>query len=180
MRHNFGRRAAVTVSLLLTLALTAWAQDKKAHEATEGKVRAASFRYYISTVLGDAGEYVKVTRHPLHLVHDGVSGQRDEKATRALLAKFAERFKAAKVPEEDRKKLVSSAITTFDDASVQFIGANTASLTFLSRPGKDEKSGDFLVTLLLYRKDEAWQVIEEITDSTAVPPSYLLEPGKPK
>jgi hypothetical protein len=158
------------------LGLAAWAQAKKAGEGpeqVEGQVRKAAFQYYATMILGAADEHLKVTRMPLYVVRDGVGENRDEKATRTLLNGFAERMKAAKTTDEDKKEIVKNVIGIFDEASIQFVGSNTAALTFLIHHGKTEKEGDHLGTLMLYKKDGAWKVISEVTDSTAVPPEYL-------
>jgi hypothetical protein len=151
----------------------AWAQEKKAAEAMESQVRRAGFQYYVTTLLGAADEHLKSVRMPLYVVRDGVVTTRDEKAARALLAGFADRLKASKTPDEDKQTIVKGVIPIFDEASIQFIGANTANLTFLIRHGKTEKEGDYLATLTLFRKDGDWKVIFETTDSAPVPPEYL-------
>jgi hypothetical protein len=149
------------------------AQEKKAAEAMESQVRRAGFQYYVTTLLGAADEHLKVAKMPLTVVRDGVSQIRDEKAARALLAGFAERLKASKTPDEDKQVIVKGVIPIFDEASIQFVGSNTANLTFLVRHGKTEKEGEYLATLTLFRKDGGWKVISEVTDSTPVPPEYL-------
>jgi hypothetical protein len=151
----------------------AWAQEKKAAEAMETQVRRAGFQYYVTTLLGAADEHLKVARMPVTVIRDGVISSRDATATRALLAGFTERLKASKTPDEDKQAIVKAVIPIFDEASIQFIGANTASLTFLVRRGKTEKDGEYLAMLTLFRKDGDWKVISETTDSAAVPPEYL-------
>jgi hypothetical protein len=151
----------------------AWGQEKRAADAMESQVRRAGFQYYVTTLLGAADEHLKTVRLPLQIVRDGVVSSRSEMATRGLLAGFAERLKSSKTPDEDRKTILDGVIPIFDEASIQFIGANTANLTFLIRRGKTEKDGEYLATLTLYRKDSAWKVIGETTDSTPVPPEYV-------
>jgi hypothetical protein len=161
---------------LCLLAVGAWAQAKKTGEAIEGEIRRASFHYYFGLIFGEPTEYLKGTRMPLYAVHDGVGSYKDEKASRAALAKFAENIKASKVTNDDRNLIVKNMISTFDESSVQFIGANTATLTFLVRHDKKPEVGDYLCTLLLHRADPKaaeWKVIAEVTDSAAVPPEYL-------
>ncbi len=165
--------AAAGALLLCVLGAAAWAQGKKAADDVEGQVRRAAFQYYVTTILGEADEHLKVARMPLSVVRDGVIQTRDEKSARALLAGFEERMKASKTADEDRKEIVKSVIGIFEEASIQFVGANTAGLTFLIRRGKTEKEGDHLGTLTLYRKNGQWKVISEVTDSSPVPPEYL-------
>src|SRR5205085_2940839 len=164
----------LAVLLFAGCALAGWAQEKK-REDVEGKVRAAAFGYYSSTAFGDADELMKVTRHPLTIIKDGAITQRDEKSTRGLLASVAERIKKSGLKNEDKGKILGNMIAIFDEASVQFVGASTAHLTFVMKLGTKE-SGDTLGTFLLHRTPEGmWKVIGEITDSRPVPPSYLLE-----
>lgn len=173
---------AVAALAATALAAGAWAQEKQAQQPQnaganmEGQIQRAGFTYYYATIFGDVDEYLKVTRMPLFVVHDGTGTYRDEKATRALLAGFAEHTKAAKLTNDDKKQILKNLITLFDQASVQFVGANTATLTFLARRGATEKEGDHLCTLTLYRKDGTWKVISELTDSAAVPPEYVKGP----
>jgi hypothetical protein len=169
------KRGGLCALILCALALSAWAQQKKSGEEMENQVRRAGFSYYATTVFGDADGHLKVTRMPLYAVRDGAGAFRDEKQTRALLAKFADNLKAANVSGEDRSRMMSNMIAIFDTASIQFIGANTASLTFLVRRGKDPKTGDSLGTLILHRKENQWQVIAEFTDSAPVPPDSLRD-----
>ena len=166
------RSALITALAVCALAAGAWAQEKKAGEEMEKQIRLAGFQYYVGTLFGDADEYMKATRLPLYVVRDGAGKHRDEKETRAVLAASAEHIKAAKVSQDDRNQIVKNLIAIFDEASIQFIGANTATLTFLVKHG-EAKEGDQLATLTLYRKDGQWKVIAEVTDSAPVPPEYL-------
>ena len=151
-----------------------WAQEKK-REDVEGKVRAAGFGYFTATALGDAPGLMKVTRHPLLVIKDGLTGSRHEKGSRLLLSGIAERLKQSGTSNEQKGRLLGSMIQVFDEASVQFVGANTAHLTFVIKFGTRE-AGDKLNTLLLHRGPQgAWKVIGEITDSEPVPPTYLVE-----
>jgi hypothetical protein len=154
-------------------AAAAWAQEKKAADAMETQVRRAGFQYFVTTLLGAADEHLKVARMPITIVRDGVVSNRDTQATRALLAGFAERLKASKTAEEDKQAILKAVIPVFDEASIQFVGSNTATITFLARRGKTEKDGDYLAALTLFRSASDWKVIAETTDSTPVPPDYL-------
>ncbi len=89
-------------------------------------------------------------------------------------------MKGAGLSDDDRKRIVGNMVAMFDEAPVQFVGANTAELTFLIRRASKPEEGDNLGTLVLYRSEGKWRVIAEVTDSAGVPPSYLLEPGKGK
>lgn len=168
-----GKRTYIVMALALTIAAVvgARAQEKRAEADMEGQVRQAGFRYYAGMVFGDAEECLKATRLPLYTVRDGVGSHQDEKAIRALLTRTAERAKA--FSDEERKQISGNMLAIFEEASVQFIGANTASLTFLVRPGRKEGEGDSLATLLLHRKEGRWLVIAEVTDSAPIPPDYL-------
>jgi hypothetical protein len=167
------RRGVVLLALGLALATAAWAQKKKSGEVIEDQIRQAGFRYYIASVFGDGDEYQKVTRSPLYVVRDGAIKARDEKESRSFLAGIAESLKARKLSDEDRALVIKNAIALFEEASIQFVGSNTATITFLMRPGKKPEDGDSMGTLTLYRKEGKWQVISELSDSTPVPPEYL-------
>ena len=171
------RRRAIAALALFFVACgaTVWSQVKK-QEDVEGKIRAAAFGYYSATVFGEAEDFTKVTRHPLTIIKDGAVKTRDDKASRALLASFAERIKKSGLTNVDKGKILGNMIVLFDEASVQFVGANSAHLTFLMKHGAKD-SGDTLGTLLLHRTaDGLWKVFGEITDSAPVPPSYLVIP----
>jgi hypothetical protein len=168
------RASLLTVGALCVVALGAWAQAKSVGDQVEDQIRRGAFHYYFGTVLGNAEEYLAGTRLPLYVVRNGVGTYKDEKAARAELAQFAEKLKAVNLSEDDRKQMVSNLIRTLDEASIQFVGANTATLTFLVR--HDERAGDQMCTLTLYRPDVkagTWKVIAELTDSAPIPPSYI-------
>src|SRR5205814_3631317 len=95
-----------------------------------------------------------------------------------MLAQIAERSKASKLTDDDRKQMVGNMIRIFEEATVQFVGANTAELTFLIRPGAKKEDGDSLGTFVLHRSGGEWEVVMEITDSAPVPPSYQLDVRK--
>lgn len=161
------------VALCMAIAVGAWAQAKKVGEEMDGQIRRAGFQFYSGMAFGDADIYLKATRMPLYVVRDGVGNTRDEKVTRALLEKLADHIKTLKLSDEDRKQMVTNMVAIFDEASIQYVGSNTATLTFLAKRGAMPKDGDQLATLTLYRKEGQWQVISETTDSTAVPPDYV-------
>jgi hypothetical protein len=169
--HSLRMAAAITVVLVAGAGVLA--QQKKTGDEMENQIRRAGFQYFYGTVFGDPDEYLKAARMPLYAVRDGVGRSRDDKETRAMLVRFAERIKATKLNDDDRKLMVKNLIALFDEASIQFVGANTATLTFLVQKGKTEKEGDQLATLTLYRKDGGWKIISEVTDSAPVPPEYL-------
>jgi hypothetical protein len=152
----------------------AWAQVKKTALQIEGEVRQTGFRYYYGMLFGDVEEYLKVTRMPLYVVRDGAGANRSEKDTRALLSRLAAQIKAKDLPGEERNQIIGRMIATFEEARIEYIGANTATLTFLIRAAAKEGEGDLICSLLLYRKNDRWQVISEVTDSAPVPPGYLV------
>src|ERR1043166_8844100 len=137
----------------------------------EGQVRAAAFRHVIGHVFGVYEEYSAATRLPMTVVRDGAFSKMEESQAKAMVASYAESIK--KVSDDDRKKMSANLLAAIDDASVQFIGANTANLTFLVKKGAKPEDGDSLATMILHLKDNKWQVIEEITDSKPIPPGYL-------
>lgn len=137
----------------------------------EGQVRAAAFRHIIGHVFGIYEEYSATTRLPMTTVRDGVFNRLEEADAKKLVAGYAESSK--KLSDEDKKKASGGLLAAIDDASVQFIGANTATLTFLVKKGAKPEDGESLATLVLHLKDGKWQVIEEITDSKPIPPTYL-------
>lgn len=175
---RFNGRWILAVVLTGAAGWQALAQDKKPVRDAEGRVRAAAFGYYSSTIFGDADEHMKAARMPIQIIRDGAVTQHDEKATRALLARIVARYKAQNLTADDQKRITANMIAVFDDAAVQFIGANTATLTFLIHQGEGG-SGDSLGLLVLHRKEEHWLVIQEITDSAPIPPAYLLDLTKP-
>lgn len=177
MRRN---RVWFGIALALCAAVAgAWAQEKKTALQIEGEVRQTGFRYYYGMLFGDIEEYLRVTRMPLYVVRDGVGIHRSEKDTRALLSRLAAQIKTKELPAEERKQIIGRMITTFDEARIEYIGANTATLTFLIRPAAKEGEGDLICSLLLYRKNDRWQVISEVTDSAPVPPGYLVTEPAP-
>ncbi|MGC8666601.1 MAG: hypothetical protein ACP5VE_00600 [Chthonomonadales bacterium] len=169
-------RIAVPAGCILLGGTLAWARQKQ--KSAEDQVRAAAFRYYAGTIFGDADTCLAVSRMPLYIVRDGAFTLRDDKGTRALLASIAQRMKEHPLSDDDRKRVTANMIAVFDEASIQFIGANTAACTFLLRKGTKDNEGDNLATLLLHRQADKWRVIEEITDSAPVPPSYLQAPAE--
>lgn len=140
-----------------------------------GQLKGVALRYYNGTVFGDVESYLKVTRMPLSLVRDGVVSSRSEVETRAFLGKLAERNKQSKLTDEERGRITGNMLALIEDATIEFIGASTASLTFMVKPPEKEGDGPRLLTLILHRKDGVWRVIQEISDSTPVPAEYLKE-----
>ena len=171
------QRIALT-AIAIVIAVTAFAQQKAKHANVEGEIRLASFQYYLATVFGDSDEYFKVARMPLSLLKDGVTTNRDEKASRAFLSQLADRVKARNYSNDDKSQIAKNMIALFDDASVQFVGANTAELTFLVAKGSKPEEGDRMGTFILHKESGKWMVIMEVTDSTPIPPSYLLDVPK--
>lgn len=150
-----------------------WAQVRETGQKVENQIRQAAFGFFVGSAFGDADPYFKAARMPLLVVRDGVGTPRDEKAARTLLTANAARMKAANYNEEDRKRIIGNMIGLIDDSSVQFIGANTATLAFPLRPATKPDEPESMIELVLHRKDGRWQVIAEITDSAPIPPEYL-------
>ena len=138
---------------------------------TENQVRKIGFSYYSGTLFGDATDYFKAVKSPVQVMRDGVITVLTEKKARTMLESSAQNITKAGFTEEERKRLSLNMLAVFEGASIQFIGANTATITFLIRP--DAAKGDSMGVLVLIRKAGLWQVIEEITDSVPVPASYL-------
>jgi hypothetical protein len=171
----------VVLAVTATVGMSAWSQVKKSETRVEDQIRQTCFRYYFGVVFGDEEEYRKVTRLPLFVIRDGIGSYRDEKQTRAMLAAFAKNIQNTKLGAEDKKQMGANMIAKFEEASVQFIGADTAAVTFELQRGTKPGEGDKLGHLILYRAEGRWQVIAEVTDSKAIPPEYLLDvPPPPK
>jgi hypothetical protein len=167
------RRWIAALAAFAALAAAGWGQAKKTGEEIEGQIKQSAFKYYFGTVFGDAGEYMQAARMPLHVVHDGVVTVRDEKAARALLAAIAGKVKAAHLSDEERKRIATNMIGLIDQAGVQFIGANTATLALPVSPAAKPGDPESLIELVLHRKEGRWQVIAEISDSAPIPPEYV-------
>jgi hypothetical protein len=166
------------VALIFIAATTALAQQKAKRDDVDGQIRLTSFKYYLSTVFGDSDDYLKVARMPLAVLRDGAITSRDEKATRTFLSQLADRAKSKNLSNEDKSQIAKNMIALFDDASVQFIGANTAELSFLIAKGAKPEEGDRMGAFVLHNEGGKWMVIMEVTDSAPIPPSYLLDVPK--
>ncbi len=136
-------------------------------------------RYYASMIFADLDEYQKVSRGPVAVLRDGALTHRDEAAAKKMIEQLAGKLKSSKPSDEDRRQMVGNMLRIFEEASVQFVGANTAELTFLIRPGAKKEDGDSMGTFVLHRAGDQWRVVMEITDSAPVPPAYLLDVPKP-
>jgi hypothetical protein len=174
------QRHRIAITVLIAIGATAAiAQQKAKRDDVEGQIRLTSFRYYLSTVFGDGDDYFKVVRMPLAVLKDGAISNRDEKASRVFLSQLAERAKGKNFSNEDKSQIAKNMITLFDEASVQFIGANTAELTFPIAKGSKPEDGDRMGTFVLHKENGKWMIIMEVTDSAPVPQSYLLDVPKP-
>ncbi len=173
------RRSLVT--LVCVAAVTAsYAQQKAAQaDAVDDKVRAASFKYFLSMMLGDMDLYLTVTRSPVTTITDGVSSSRAEPAARKLLDAASVKSGLRSLPPDESKRVIETALQNLEEAHVQFIGADTASITFLLKSGSKPEEGDRLGQFLLCRRADGWKVIGEVTDSKAVPPAYLVDTQAP-
>lgn len=147
------------------------AQARAAHE--EDRVRTAARTYYGATAAGDAVRCLAVARLPMTVVSNGQATFRNEAQLRALLAKVAARPGSAPLSAEERTRVDERLRGMFEEAEVTFVGADTASVTFLVRAGAKPEDGDLLAMLLLHRRGGEWRVIGEVRDSTPVPASYL-------
>src|SRR5690349_2402568 len=138
-------KALIVAAIVLAGAGVAWQQKTG---DVEGQVRAAAFRHIIGHVFGVYEEYSATTRLPMTAVRDGVFSKMDESQAKAMVAGYAESIK--RVSDDDRKKMSANLLAAIDDAGVQFIGANTANLTFLVKKGAKAEDGDSLATLILH------------------------------
>ncbi len=169
------KRTALLIVVCISILAGAWAQGRKNAETIEGQVKKACFHYYVGLIFGQVDEYLKGVKPPLLVVRDGQSTSKDEKSLRSMLFPMSEKMKNSGLTDTDKATILKNMLSTFDEADVQFIGADTAALTFLIK--HDQKSNaDSLCTLVVHRVDAAtglWKVIEEITDSKPVPPDYM-------
>lgn len=138
----------------------------------EKQVRDAAFRFYSSSVLGDFLGYASATRFPVRVLRDGAGTVRDEAACKTLLAKLAAGLKARGIDDAARARLTQAMVAVFEDAAIEFVGANTATVTFPVRAGSPGRGGELLCQVVLYRTAAKWQVIEEITDSVPIPANF--------
>jgi len=138
----------------------------------EKQVREAGFRFYSSSVLGDFAGYSAAARFPIRVLRDGVGTVRDEAACKALLGKLAAGLKTRGIDDSARARLTQAMLAVFEDAAIEFVGANTATVTFPVRAGSPGRGGELLCQVVLYRTAGKWQVIEEITDSAPIPANF--------
>ncbi|MBM3493426.1 MAG: hypothetical protein FJX72_03745 [Armatimonadetes bacterium] len=164
----YRRTAALAASLVALVAVAALARQATG-EDDEKKVRLAAFRYYSGMVLGDADLCAGSVAFPLHTVRNGSGTQRDEKALRALVTEIAKRSKSADLTADQRKQVLSNMLAVFDSAAIQFVGGDTAAVTFAVKPAATRESGDVLAHLVLHRSSAKWRVIAEFTDSKPTP-----------
>lgn len=148
----------------------------QAERRAEDVVRAVALQYFMASIEGDSETYARVCRFPLTVIRDGVVRTRDEKQSTAMLAEVAKRVRAAKLDEETRKRLTTNALASVDQGTLEFLGARTACLSFLTEPPRKTGDGEKLVQLVLFRESGGWKVIAEISDAESVPASYYAEP----
>src|ERR1051326_5943314 len=108
----------ITIAAIAAVIAASALAHQKAKPDVEGQIRAACFRCFLSTILGDSDEYLKVARIPLALIKDGVLTHRDEKATKALLSQIAERGNIKALSADDKAQIAKNMIAIFDDAAV--------------------------------------------------------------
>lgn len=134
------------------------------------EIRRAGFTYYSSTVLGDAQECMKVIRLPLVAIRDGTVRLHTADSFRTMVADVGKKTGVARLSEEARKEIIQNMLRVFDDADIRFLGARTASLTFVVRPAPSRDVGDMLAELVLCKTGDKWLVVAEVTDSKPAPP----------
>lgn len=137
--------------------------------SVDGMIRKTSFEFYYALVFGDHDEYMKNARLPVYEIHNGVGIKLDDKGVSQTLAKSREMIAQMKITPDQEKSMLGDMLKNLDEATVQYNGANTANITFVTKHSKD---GDSLATFILYRTDAGWKVISVISDSQAVPSSY--------
>ena len=150
----------------------------------EPDIRRAAFGYYFGMATGDADGVQRASASTVHVLRDGSMALRDEKKLRALLGGVAQRLAASGVSPEERGTMAARAVAVIDAATLQYVGANTATLALVVRAGATKGEGDQMMELVLHQAGGKWRVVQEITDSAAVPASRLevTEPeagGKP-
>jgi hypothetical protein len=166
-RIGWARAALAALALAAAgLAAAAW---RGPGDEDEKQVRLTAFRYYSGMVMGDADTCVAAVGFPIHVVRNGAATTRDERALRALVAEVAKRSKNRDLGAEQRKELLANMLAVFDSAAIQFIGGDTAAVTFLVRPAPNRNVGDVLAHLVLHRRDGKWRVIAEFTDAKPTP-----------
>jgi hypothetical protein len=173
--HIFQRTAIFFSGCFLLLIAHAQTTPTKS-PAAEDQVRQAAFHFYFGMVFGDPDECNRAVGTPLYSIHDGQTAKLDDQAVKEILKKSADTIQNAHLSADEKKGLAQSIVNTIDQAEVQFNGANTANITFIS--SRTDK-GDSCSTLILYRKDKVWRVISEITDSSPIPSNYIIDLTKP-
>lgn len=112
---------------------------------------------------------------PIYSVRNGTGKLVDEKSLRAVVAEVIRRRKSSDLTDEVRKRIAANTLAVFEEASIQFIGGDTASVVFVIRPASSRDLGDTLAQLVLYRRGGQWRVIAEFTDSKPAP-AFTAEP----
>lgn len=171
-----GRVAPVLALLALAVCGALYAQSAKPADDPEPEIRRAAFAYYFGMATGDADGVMRSSVAPVHVLRDGVMAPRDEKKLRGLLDGVAQRLVATGVTPDERGKMASRAVAVVDAAALEYIGANTATVTLVVRAGATKTEGDLMMELVLHQSGGKWRVVQEITDSAAVPPSRLEMP----
>ncbi|HSV74672.1 MAG TPA: hypothetical protein VLH79_13010 [Chthonomonadales bacterium] len=164
-------------ALLLAVLATPLAAGREAGAPAD--VRRAAHAYYSALVLGDAEQYIRHVRFPLQAVRDGVVSARTEAQARALVRALTDRRAARPLSEEEKATVARRLREVIDEARIEFVGADTASVAFLIGSGNAPRDGDRVCLLLLHRGRDGWRVIAEVTDSKPVPPAYLREDIEP-
>ena len=169
------RLTILVLFLVAALGVGAVTQQKKNAEVIENQIKKSCFHYYVGMIFGQADEYMKGVKPPLTVIRDGVVTKKDERDLKSMLFSMGERMKNAAIADTEKAVMLKNMLTTFEQADVQYVGADTAMLTFLIKHDAKANS-DSLCTLIVHREDAAnglWKVISEITDSKPVPPEYV-------
>lgn len=168
--------ASIAVVALATFCGWSYAQHNADQE--EARIRKTAVSYYTSMIFADIEAFKVNTRSPLAVIRDGTTTLRTEAQSQAVLHDLKVQRAVKPITDDDRKLIQSRIQALFDEADIQFIGANTATITFLMHPADpSKKEGESLCMLVLYRKDDRWLVTSEVTDSAPLPPTLSGDPS---
>ncbi len=167
-----GRAAIVAGAGLALLGL--WAYGRQSPDEDEKRIRQAAFAYYSSTILGDAEGCLGVAKFPLVAIRDGKVMTHTPETLRSVVVGVSKRTGIARMSTDAKQELLGKTLQIFDDADIQFLGANTATVVFLVRPPATKGEGNILGQLVLVRSGGAWKVTAEVSDSKPGPPEPEL------
>lgn len=167
-----GRTPIVAGAGLALLGL--WAYGRQSADEQEKRIRQAAFTYYSSTILGDAEGCLRVAKFPLVAIRDGKVITHTAETLRSLVLGVSKRIGIARMSADEKQELLGKTLQVFDDADIQFLGANTATVVFLVRPPATKGEGNTLGQLVVVRSGGAWKVTAEVSDSKPGPPEPEL------